>query len=86
MLYGMDEAPGFFLGGHYPTLLLVGDLKLGLSTRYLPKNLDQKIGAWTKKPRPRFNINLLFWQNVPIANSSSYSVVEVRTESIINKT
>jgi len=47
MLYGMDEAPGFFLGGHYPTLLLVGDLKLGLSTRYLPKSLDLKIGAWT---------------------------------------
>jgi len=37
--------PCFFLGGHYPTLLLVGDLKLGLSTRYLPRSLDLEIGA-----------------------------------------
>ncbi len=34
--------PDFFLGGHSPTLLLVGDLKLGLSTRYLPRSLDLK--------------------------------------------
>jgi hypothetical protein len=39
------ETPGFFSGGNYPTLLLVGDLKLGLSTRYLPRSLDLEIGS-----------------------------------------
>jgi hypothetical protein len=37
--------PGFFSGGNYPTLFLVGDLKLGLSTRYLPRNLNLEIEA-----------------------------------------